>query len=137
MRRKGLAIAIAAVVASAGTAQAGFFEMLFGIRKPAPVVEPQHPAVTISPSRPVRKAARRPVGLDPKQTLARTIDPVKNPDWYLVDPTLKRGDILVLPGKVVVFDGRKLGDERSYAPLSQTRLISNAERTRIAKSIGR
>jgi hypothetical protein len=33
------------------------------------------------------------------------IDPVVDPDWYLHDPTLRRGDMVVLENKVLVYDG--------------------------------
>jgi hypothetical protein len=33
------------------------------------------------------------------------IDPVLDPNWYLNDPTLRRGDMVVLENKVLVYDG--------------------------------
>jgi len=33
------------------------------------------------------------------------IDPVLDPNWYLSDPTLRRGDMVVLEDKVLVYDG--------------------------------
>jgi hypothetical protein len=33
------------------------------------------------------------------------IDPVLDPNWYLNDPTLRRGDMVVLKNKVLVYDG--------------------------------
>lgn len=127
----GFAFAIG--MGSVGTAKAGLFDFLFGPRKPAmqaaaPVTA--HPDVTIGPARKPKKV--RIVRFDPKAQLARTIDPVTNPNWYLDDPTLRKGDILVLPGRVLVFAGGKVGDPLSYVALERTRLLTKSERRKVA-----
>lgn len=106
-------------------AKAGFLDWLFGRREPAAVVAP-HPDITVTPRKTARRPAPKPV--DPKDVLAATIDPVKNPDWWLIDPTLRKGDILFLKDRVVVFVGARPGDVANYIPISQTRLVSSKER---------
>jgi hypothetical protein len=61
------------------------------------------------------------------------IDPVKNPDWYLDDPTLRRGDIVVLKGEVLVYQGsgRSPHAREDFTALDASAL-SAAERDRIA-----
>lgn len=122
-------------------ARAGFLDWLFAPRKPA-VTRPlanaaAHPDVTVGTRRVARKRvaakvvrgertpARR---LDPKEQLARTIDPDKRPDWYLIDPTIRKGDVLFLRNRVLVYKGSRLGDARSYVPVSQSRELSRKER---------
>ena len=112
-------------------------------RKPA-VAAPStvaHPVVTVRRSARVvvarRRGAKAPVQLaqapvakplDPQTQLAQTIDPNKRPDWYLIDPTLKKGDVLFLRNRVLVFRGGRIGDLRDYVPVSGTRLLSRKER---------
>ncbi|MDR6285201.1 hypothetical protein HNR47_001184 [Methylopila jiangsuensis] len=115
-------------------ARAGFLDWLFG-RRPAAVSAPAHPEVTVSAAskRPKKKRAAAlkapPVpALTPQEQLARTIDPDKTPDWHLVDPTLRRGDVLFLKDRVVVFMGGEPGKPGAYMPVSQTRLFTARER---------
>lgn len=118
-------------------ANAGLLDWLFGRREPAAVAAPAHPDVTLTPDR--QEIAKRRQGkaqpklvvIDPRDTLARTIDPVKNPDWWLADPTLRKGDILFLDDRVVVFVGKKPGERAAYVPVGQTRLVSKSERKQI------
>jgi hypothetical protein len=88
--------------------------------------------VTVRPRRKRQAAAPRPV-----ERMA-AIDPVKVPTWYLEDPTLRRGDIVVLPGQVLVFEGDRGGDRRieDFASLDESRLISNSERQRLQAMAG-
>lgn len=134
-----------AAAASAGTAQAGFLDWLFGPRKPAaPVASAQQPvSVTIRPAHRKRVASKQKpkaapvVQLSPAEMLARTIDPIANPDWWLIDPTLRKGDILVLTDRVVVFAGGKVGLATNYSSLEKSRLVSKKERLQIAMMTGR
>lgn len=71
--------------------------------------------------------------IDPKEQLSRTMDPAKQPDWYLTDPTIKKGDVLFLNNRVVVFKGVKVGDIKDYVPVSRTRLLTKRERRWIEK----
>ena len=142
---KSLAVAFVASLATVSSANAGFLDFLFGRRAPAPVAQPVdvHPDVTIAKPRPNRVASRaakprgrQPVQLSPKDQLARTIDPVANPDWHLIDPTLRRGDILVLPDQVLVFNGGQIGALKNYVLLEQSRIYNRKERVLIAEMTG-
>lgn len=152
MHRTAFAAGFAFAVGLGGvtTAQAGgLLDFLFGWKDrtdiqraaPAPVA---HPDITISgkqkPRKVARNKAREPrvaaVGLSPKEQLARTIDPNKNPNWYLEDPTLRKGDILVLNDRVVVFTGGALGAPKSYVALSRAKLLTRKERERVAAMTG-
>jgi hypothetical protein len=130
----GLVSALSALTAS--QAQAGLLEMLFG----APVPQRQEIAPLEMTIRPTKKPTSKPkiprVSMDDegdsKRYLQVSIDPVSNPDWYLTDPTLRRGDIVVLPNKVLVYAGgrtsRRLAD---FDDLGGTRLVSSRDRERI------
>ncbi|WP_139221126.1 hypothetical protein [Bosea sp. OK403] len=121
---------------TASQAQAGLLEMLFG----APVPQRQEIAPLEMTIRPTKKPTSKPkiprVSMDDdgdsKRYLQVSIDPVSNPDWYLTDPTLRRGDIVVLPNKVLVYAGgrtsRRLAD---FDDLQGTRLVSSRDRERI------
>ena len=56
------------------------------------------------------------------------VDVEANPNWHLQDPTLRRGDILVLKGGAVVFEGqaKAVHAREDFASLKQTRLVSKA-----------
>lgn len=43
---------------------------------------------------------------------ALKLDPATDPDWYLKDPTLRRGDIVVTGKGVLVYNGRRGDDLR-------------------------
>ncbi|RXF68515.1 hypothetical protein [Hansschlegelia zhihuaiae] len=138
----GFAFAIG--MGGASTARAGLLDFIFGWRDRAHVSRPAaaapHPEVTIRPkAKRVAKNSTKPaaLALSPKEQLARTIDPVKNPRWYLEDPTLRKGDILVLADRVLVFAGGEIGRPKSYVALSRTKLLSAKERARVALITGR
>ncbi|MGX1785214.1 hypothetical protein ACWIGM_00670 [Bosea sp. NPDC055332] len=107
-----LAAAWAAIASPASAA--GFWETLFGVpqrRAVAPMPEsvPLHMTV-----RPKRKKATTTLdaGKDgPKPKLVKPMEYASDPFWYLKDETLKKGDIIVLKDRVVVFDG----GARAYA----------------------
>lgn len=78
-------------------------------------------------------AKRSPVQRELKTKLAAPIDSKGNPSWFLEDPTLRRGDVIVLKGRVLVYEGRR-GRNMSladFALLRDSRLVSKGERTRI------
>lgn len=134
---KALTAAFVASFVSVSTAQAGLLDFLFKPRTPAPVeatVTPA-PAATVARKPAKRSAQGRPVALhtpvDMEAGRARVIDPEANPDWHLIDPTLRRGDILVLRDRVVVFAGGPVGAPKSYVALSRSRLVSKEERARL------
>lgn len=124
------------------SANAGLLDLIFGWRDrtaaPRATAPAPHPVVTIS-AKPKNKVARAknrtpkaPAQLSPQEMLARTIDPNKNPNWHLEDPTLRKGDILVLNDRVVVFTGGPLGAPKSYVALSRTKLLTKQERLQVA-----
>lgn len=128
------------------SANAGLLDFLFGWRDrtdiPRASAPAPHPVVTISlKPRKVARAKNRtpkaPPQLSPREMLARTIDPDKNPNWHLEDPTLRKGDILVLRDRVVVFTGGPLGAPKSYVALSRTKLLTKQERLQVAAMTGR
>lgn len=142
MNGKAILLALLASTASIPSAQAGFLDFLFGRRTVTPAAQPAQPLpeLTVTIRKPRPKAANRPpklVYVSPAEMLARTIDPVKTPDWHLIDPTLKKGDVIVLPGRVLVFAGGRIGDEVNYVPLEKTRLLDKGLRTQIALMTGR
>lgn len=145
----------------AAPAQAGLLEFLFGGDEPAPRYYgpppqnygPSHQSPIDVRVNPRRRPAPGPQGgayvphngaprgvatapganpWEPKRVLAKSIDPVKNPNWYLEDPTLRRGDIVVLKGQVLVFDGGRVPvTPAAYTALNKSPLLSKGEKTRI------
>ena len=67
---------------------------------------------------------------------AGPIDPAQNKDWYLQDPTLRAGDIVVLTNEVLVFKGGRMPFAReNFASLSESDLPKD-ERERLAHMAG-
>jgi hypothetical protein len=67
---------------------------------------------------------------------AEPIDPAKNPEWFLQDPTLRRGDILVLKDEVLVFQGGRMPFTRAnFASLQESDLPKD-ERDRLSHMAG-
>lgn len=65
---------------------------------------------------------------------AARIDPKTNPNWHLIDPTLRKGDVVVLKGQILVFDGGSAPATRdSFATLKESRHLSATERQQIEK----
>lgn len=134
-RLAALAALAAASLASAAPAQANFLEALFGIAPrqvvaPAPERAPLH--MTVRPRAP--KDGRPGLGAAAKDTPpAPRVAPMEyanDPFWYLKDPTLKKGDIIVLDGRVVVFNG----GERSYSNFlgfQSSRLLSERSKKQL------
>jgi hypothetical protein len=117
-------------------AQAGFLDDLFG-RPRAPVrqVEPESVPLSVT----VRKKARKKKLAAPKLKEAPavalqkpTLDPAKDPFWYLKDETLRRGDIVVLPNRVLVLrDSSSNLRPSAFEDVRRTSSLSNRERARI------
>lgn len=129
-------VACLGAMSAAAPAQAGLLEFLFGDAfSPAPRYERSEPIdVRVNPRR--KAGPSKPVAASPdkKRQLATSIDPVKHPNWHLEDPTLRRGDIVVLKGQVLVFDGSRGPVTRaSFTALDKSPLISKGERSRIEK----
>ena len=115
-----LAASVAAILpCMSGAASAGFFEALFGRREaPQPVYMTPSPRqylpLTVSPLRPHMRAAVRPKPA--VRTLRATAAPVKTVAArpaalpgplgpFLLDPTLRRGDVVVTSDGLKIFTG--------------------------------
>ncbi|PZR84036.1 MAG: hypothetical protein DI537_33815 [Stutzerimonas stutzeri] len=113
-------------------AAAGFLDFLFA---PQPAQAP--PSATSDPLemtvRPRKPKPQQRLS-EPRTVLATPIDPVANPWWHLDDPTLRYGDIVVLPQGAMIYRGkaaeRRLSD---FERLSRTTLLSRNERERIRR----
>lgn len=111
-RRLRKVVCVAAVATIAATMPAGaagllddLANALFGRPRPRPVIEyePYDPlSVTVKPH---RKRASAEVASKPKPPVVK-LDPQRDPDWYLKDPTLRRGDVVVTARGVLVYQGR-------------------------------
>ncbi len=138
-------------------AQAGFFERLFGTES-----EPEEPRYHYQPapaqdegiemrSRPldfsVRPRRERAVRKERPQRAPREavetanvpagpIDPVQNPEWHLQDPTLRRGDIVVLQNEVLVFQGGRMPFSRANFASLQDSDLPKDERERLSHMAG-
>lgn len=143
------AVAGGAIVGASSQSQAaGLFEFLFG---GAPRSAPQYYAppsygsapldVRVSP-RKRSKTTRAPTKVRPgkertTKVVNRSIDPRLHPNWYLEDPTLRRGDVIVLPTGVMVYKGGPRPQTREdFVKLSETSLVSKKERIRIEQMAG-
>jgi hypothetical protein len=128
LARMTLACAIGLVPAV--PAQAGFLDDLaraFGGARPAP---PATVPLEMTVSKP-RVQRPRPVAASSKPAPpAVKLDPASDPHWYLRDPTLRKGDIVVTRTGVAVFDGRG-GNQHAtadFVALGDTRRLPKAQR---------
>jgi hypothetical protein len=61
---------------------------------------------------------------------ATSLNPDRNSTWYLEDPTLRRGDIAVLKGEVLVFQGGRVPYSRDdFSQLGRSHLSSAEKET--------
>ena len=125
--RLAAVIALAAAsLTSAVPAQANFLETLFGIaprRVVAPVPEREPLHMTVRPRAPLDGRPGVATKEAPPTPRVAPMEYASDPYWYLKDPTLKKGDVIVLDGRVVVFSG----GERSYSSfqsIKESRLLS-------------
>lgn len=118
------ALAAVSLVASPASA-AGFWETLFGApQRPAYAPAPDNPLhMTVRPKR--KKATTTlDAGNDgPKPKLVKPMEYANDPFWYLKDETLKKGDIIVLKDRVVIFDGGTRG-YANFASFQSSPLLS-------------
>ena len=126
-----LGLGAVVLLAPAPVSAAGLLEFLFGgfsDRRPAFEYSPPPLEMRVSPrhARPAGPAADR------KVVRQIPIDPVKNPQWYLDDPTMRRGDIVVLKGRVLVYEGTHHAPE-DFTILNKSRLVSAREKERISR----
>lgn len=111
--------------------------VLFGRPPPQQVypVQPEPLAVTVRPMR--RHHPRKLVASKPTPPAVK-LDPATDQFWYLEDPTLRRGDIVVTEADVLVFEGRAGQSHRAsdFTALSRSRLVSKATQQRVSAAAG-
>jgi len=122
------ALLAVAPFAIAAPAQAGFLDSLFGIA-PRPVLAPVPDSVPLHMTvRPRHKKSGQPVAApgkdEPPMPRVMPMEYASDPFWYLKDATLKKGDIIVLKDRVVVFDGGARA-YASFGPFQSSRLLSD------------
>lgn len=121
------ALAVTSTVLASPASAAGFWETLFGVPQrravaPMPDGNPLH--MTVRPKR--KKASAKLDGATkdgPKTPLVKPMEYANDPFWYLRDETLKKGDIVVLKDRVVVFDGGARA-YANFASFQTSRLLS-------------
>lgn len=131
-RRASMATFAAAIgLAIAPQAEAaGFFDDLarafFGGGRSAPpaMMRGDPFEMTVQPKR----QKPRPASTKPAEPAAK-LDPAKDAFWYLRDPTLRKGDIIVTRSGVVVYDGRGGAEHRpsDFTALGDTRKLPKAQ----------
>lgn len=131
-RRASMATLTAAIgLAIAPQAQAaGFFDDLAraffgGGRSAPPAMMGGDPfEMTVQPKR----QKPRPASTKPAEPAAK-LDPAKDAFWYLRDPTLRKGDIVVTRSGIVVFDGSGGAEHRpsDFTALGDTKRLPKAQ----------
>lgn len=134
---------VVAGLAATEPAQAGILEDLaravFG--RPARLApaylvpaEPLPLDVTVRPQR--RKKASVTAAVKPKPPAVK-LDPETEPYWYLRDPTLRRGDIVVARSGALVFEGPRESEHVSadFVALEHSRLVPKAFKQRINAAV--
>ena len=139
-RRMILAIGMAGMIGFPMTPQAqaaGFLEdltrVIFGNpTPPAAIGIPDGPAIRPKPSKP------RPVNTKPAEPAVK-LDPASDSYWYLRDPTLRKGDIVVTRSGIVVFDGQRSSDHASsdFTALEETRRLPKAQQQTLEAAAAR
>lgn len=137
-RRMILAIGVAGSLVMAPQAQAaGFLDDLtraiFGNpAPPAMIGGPDGPAIRPRPSKP------RPVNTKPAEPPVK-LDPASDAYWYLRDPTLRKGDIVVTRSGVVVFDGQRSSghDTSDFTALAGTKRLPKAQQQTLEAAAAR
>lgn len=141
--RASAAILVGALAGGVAFAQptpaAAFLDFLFG-RPEAPAPSRPPLDVSVDPSRRAparvgrRKDARpkhakedgqrRPPG---RHQVQKSIDPTANPDWYLSDPNIRYGDILILKSGPVVYKGSGRARSREdFVSLGASGIVSSS-----------
>ncbi|CAD5265913.1 conserved exported hypothetical protein [Bosea sp. 62] len=123
------ALTAAAMALASPASAAGFWETLFGVpQRPTYAPVPDNPLhMTVRPKRKKATAkldgATKDVKDGPKTPLVKPMEYANDPFWYLRDETLKKGDIVVLKDRVVVFDGGARA-YANFASFQTSRLLS-------------
>jgi hypothetical protein len=133
-RRIVLAMGLAGAFGLAMTPQAqaaGFFDDLariFGARPTPPaMIGGRDPfEMTVKPKRHKPRAAA--ASTKPAEPAVK-LDPATDPHWYLHDPTLRKGDIVVTRAGIVVFDGRSASEHSpaAFTALGDTKRLPKAQ----------
>ncbi|MGO4667684.1 hypothetical protein AB4Z40_04805 [Bosea sp. 2YAB26] len=135
-----LSIGLSTFVLVTPAHSAGFFDELaravFG--RPPPQVYPTGPEpldVTVRPTR--RSHQRKAVVSRPTPPVVK-LDPATDHYWYLDDPTLRRGDIVVTRSDVLVFEGRASQNHSAsdFTALGKSRLVSRSTQQRVEAAAG-
>ena len=153
----GMAVMVAVATTVTATPASAFLEFLFGggQRQPAQAV-PSYSSrpldISVRPKRAARGHAEKPRhghkrelgrrekgskvagerSSDKPKVVAhnrqKAINPEANPDWFLTDPTIRYGDILILKTGAVVYQGSSKRNrvEEDFVSLGQSRIISSA-----------
>lgn len=113
-------VAALAVAGAPGAQAANLFDdlarTLFGggqRLRATPIYEYEAPVPAPMPPR--QRASE--VSSKPKPPVVQ-LDPATDPSWYLKDPTLRRGDIVVTASGVMVFQGGRGSDDNRRAEFS-------------------
>jgi len=141
-RRPVLTMAMAGAIGLAMLPQAqaaGFFDDLaravFGGGRPTPPAAIGTPfEMTVQPKRQKPRVAATTKPAEP----AVKLDPATDPYWYLNDPTLRKGDIVVTRAGVVVFDGRKASQHApaAFTALDDTKRLPKAQQHLLQAAAG-
>lgn len=132
-RRMVLAMGLAGALGLAMAPQAqaaGFFDDLariFGARPTPPAMIGSDPfEMTVKPKR--QKPRATAASTKPAEPAVK-LDPTTDPHWYLHDPTLRKGDIVVTRAGVVVFDGRSASEHSpaAFTALGDTKRLPKAQ----------
>ncbi len=123
-------------------AQAGFLDELaramFG-RPPAQVVPDAFIPLEMTVRPRTRRATAKASAPKPAPPAVK-LDPATDPQWYLKDPTLRRGDIVVAKSGVLVFEGGRENrhEAADFVSLERSRFVPKALKPRIvAAATGR
>lgn len=131
---------VVAGVALAEPAHAGFLDNLaravFGA-PPARFVVPEAPLPLEMTVRPQRRKQPKAASASKPVTPAIKVDPATEPYWYLRDPTLRRGDIVVTQTGALVFEGPRETEHAAadFVVLERSRLVPKSFKQRVAASV--
>ncbi len=128
------ALLAGACIVAAGPAKAGLLDLLFGHPTPAPMPSyaPEPLDMTVRGHAAPKPRAKKDADQEMHAKRQTPIDPVSDPEWFLNDPTLRKGDIIVLADKVLVFNGgRDHSRARDFSDFLNSPLVSKVDREKI------
>lgn len=128
------ALAATSLIVTSPASAAGFWETLFGVpqrRAVAPMPESSNPLhMTVRPKRKKAVTTLEAGKEGPKPKLVKPMEYANDPFWYLKDETLKKGDIIVLKDRVVVFDGGARA-YANFASFQTSKLLSSKAKSQL------